>query len=217
MCHLEDEIRFPKRIADRPSAIGCRKIKLIRHRTAPIEIALKSSQSVAYPKNTAHVASIAIGVPATGVDDGLCKVEVALAVEQAENHQAVIWNDMAVAAILVIAVLRGEFCTGSVPILTIRGMPGSNVRDQTIDDRITGNEGDGSVKQFIEIIFGEGLSNQSSDDLRAIDSFTIVADTCGALSQAGSQTRVSWSNHPPTINEDLCPDLFRHHFAVPGD
>src|SRR5688500_2423605 len=109
---LKNKICLTKSITDCPAAIRRWKIELIRHRAAPIGTALKSSQSVAPTHNTASVAGVTVGVPAAGVDDGLCALEVALAVEQTEENQAVIWDDMAVAPVFVVAVMSGEFCAG---------------------------------------------------------------------------------------------------------
>src|SRR5688572_27266545 len=140
--NLKNIISLTQSITDRPAAIRRWKIEPISHRTAPIGTTIKSSQSVAHTQNTANISGVAIGIPATSVDDGLRAVEIALAVEQAENNQAVIWNDVAVAGIFVVAVMDGEFCTRGIPIMAVSGMPGSNICDQAIDDRIGGNETD---------------------------------------------------------------------------
>src|SRR5262245_49667617 len=102
---LEDEICLAQRIADRPAAIRRGKVESIRHRTAPIGTALKGGQSVAHTQDTANVASVTVGVPSAGVDDRLCTLKVALTIEQAQDDQAMIRNDVAVAAIFIIAIM----------------------------------------------------------------------------------------------------------------
>jgi hypothetical protein len=139
---LEDGIRLTKGVADRPSAICSWKIKLIRHRTAPIRTTFKRSQPIAHTQNTSDVSGVAVRVPATGVDDGLGALKVALTIEQTEDDQAVIGNDVAVSAIFVVAVLLGQFCARRVPIPALPGMPISNIGNQAVDDRASRNKSD---------------------------------------------------------------------------
>src|SRR5689334_842486 len=106
-------------------------------------------------QNTADIARITVGIPAAGVDDFLCKVEITLAVEQAENYQAVIGYDVAVSAISVVAIPLSELCARRVPIPAIHGVPVSKISDQARNDRIRGNEPHCRIDEFIDVSFDE--------------------------------------------------------------
>src|ERR1044071_1610706 len=121
--NLKDEIRLMQSIADRPATLRGGKIESIRQGTAPVGAALKSSQTVSYPQNAANIPGVTVSIPAAGVDDHLRALEVALAIEQAQDDQAVIGNDVTVAAIFVITIGSGEFRTRGIPILLVSSMP----------------------------------------------------------------------------------------------
>src|SRR5690349_17614907 len=113
---LKDEICLAQGIADRPTSIRTRKIKLICNRTAPIQITFESSQAVTHSENAANIAGVTVGVPPRSVDNCLSAVELSLAIQQAQDDQAMIRNDVTVAAIFIVAIMSGEFCSGCVPI-----------------------------------------------------------------------------------------------------
>ena len=64
-----------------------------------------AGQAVLNAQQAAHVARVAVGVPAAGVDDHERLLEVAVAVEQGVDDQPVVGHHVTVAAILVIAVV----------------------------------------------------------------------------------------------------------------
>src|SRR5215217_8927230 len=142
VCSCEKEIALTQSIADRATAIRRRKIEPIRHRTPPIGTTFERDQPISYTQNTTNVARVTVGVPAAGVDDGLCTMEVALAVEQPEQDQTMIRDNVAVASIFIVPIMACQFCATRVPILAIHRMPSSNIGDQAIDNRIDRNKSD---------------------------------------------------------------------------
>src|SRR6476469_5277348 len=80
---LKDKICLAQGIADRPAAVGARKIKLLCNRTAPIQVTFKSRQSVTHSQNAANTAGITVCVPARSVENCLGAVKVTLAIQQA--------------------------------------------------------------------------------------------------------------------------------------
>src|SRR5690242_5318932 len=129
----KNEICFADRVAYGPPAIGRGKIELVRDRGAPIGAALKRCQAIAHAQNAANIGSVTIGIPAARVDNGLRFAEIALTVKQTENDQPVVRNNMAVAAILVIAIMSGELGAGRMPIRGVCDMPVADVGNEPVD------------------------------------------------------------------------------------
>ena len=98
-----------------------------------------------------------------------------------------IGDDVTVAAIFVVAIVRSEFGACGMPVLRLGSVPVPDVGNEAMDDRVGGDEGSGGIEQFVEIGFDEGLCDERGNNLRAIDRLTIVTDTCGAAGEIGER------------------------------
>ena len=167
--------RLGHRIADRPPAIGGGQIEPIGDGAAKIGSSGQPGQSILDAEQTAHIAGVTIGIPATGIDDHQRFLKVIIAVQQGMDNQRVVRHHMTVTTILVIAIVGGDLFPRFAPI-RLFGVPVAHVTNQPIDDRIFGDEGDRGIEQLVEITLDKGLRLHRGHHLRAIDRFAIVAD-----------------------------------------
>ena len=104
------------------------------------------------------------------------------AVEQRQDDQRVVGHDVAVAAVLVVAVLLGDQLAGrraSRP--SSLGVPLADVVDQRGGSaQSRRDEAEADVEQLVEVALDEGLRLHRRQQLRGIDRLAVVADAGGA-------------------------------------
>ena len=215
--HVDDVHRFAGAVADRPAAVGRRQVDAVGHRTAPVESLLETcldpGQPLLDPQETADVARVAVGVPAAGVDDLERLGEVALAVEQRQDDQAVVGDHVAVAAVLVVAVALGEPFPVGAPV-AVPGVPAAQVGDHSGDDGPGRNVAERAVEQPVRVPLDERHRLHRGQHPCAVDRLAVVAHPRGGGGQADGEVGIAGSDHRPAVDEDLRADLLGHHLAV---
>ena len=101
-----DPSRFDDRVRDRAAALGGRQVQPIGDRAAPVDRPAQSGEADLDPHQATDVARVAVRVPTTGVDDRHRPTEVVVAPQEAQDHQAVIRDDVDVPVIPLIPVRR---------------------------------------------------------------------------------------------------------------
>ena len=135
--HLDDLVSFVQGVSDGSPTIGSGQIQTIRHRPPEIWAGIETRQATPDAHQTAHVARIAVGVPAGRVDNGHGLLEAIPTVEQRQDNEGMVGHHVAVAAILVIAIVGDDAIKSIVPSVVLAA-PVAQVADQAIDERIIG-------------------------------------------------------------------------------
>jgi hypothetical protein len=86
-----------------------------------------------------------------------------------------VWDDVAVTAVFVIAVVSGDTLPRLAPI-RLYCMPPTNIMDHTVDNRVSGDEGNSSVEQRLDVPLDKGLCLHRCKDLCRVDRFTVMAN-----------------------------------------
>ena len=97
--------------------------------TSPFAADINAFEAEHRAHEAAHVAGIAIRVPARGANDRLRSCEVVGGVEQRHDHERMIGNDVAVAGMLVVSVARFDRFPRLAPV-RIAFSPLPNVGDR---------------------------------------------------------------------------------------
>ncbi len=185
-----------------PSRIRSGHHHPVSHRATPIYACIQASQTVSNPQNAAHIARIAVRIPARRVDNSHRTAEISVAIQQRHNDHGVIGHNVAVASVAVIAVTLCDTIKGVVPA-GIHGMPFPHVGNDPIDQRVVRNQPDSCIQQGIDALFEKGRRNHPRDHLGTIDGFAIVADAGRAAREIRGALWIPRADQPPAIDKDL--------------
>ena len=117
---------------------------------------------------TADIAGVAIGIPACGIDDHLCALEIVRGVECGHDHQRMVRDHMAIARKLGIAVAILDQLPCGQPVW-IGAMPRSDIRNQSRDQTIARDHRQPHVDQVVDVGRQEGFGLHRGPELSGID------------------------------------------------
>ena len=157
-------------------------------------------------RDGADVGRVAVGVPARGVDDALRLEEVVPGVAPRHDHERVVGNHVAVAAVFPVAVLLEDAVVGSAPV-AVRARPGANVPMDLRDDRIGRERRRADIEHPLHVLLDERRGDHARDDLRGEDRLAVVRDAGRAVGEPFRQVGIAGGHHAEGVDEDLRADL----------
>ena len=197
------------------AAVGARQVTDVGHGTAPVGAALEPVEAATDTEQAAEVAGVAVGVPTGGVDDLEGLSEVAAAVQECVDDEAVVRDHVAVAAVTVVAVFALDGGERLAPRAVFR-VPLADIADHAVEHTVLRYLGDAGVDQRIDVVLDEGERLHGRQHLGSVDRLAVVRDAPGAAREVGGALGVSRRHHRPPVDEDLRADLFGDHLAVRG-
>ena len=81
------------------------EISRVGNRPAPVRSGGQTIKAEHDAEQAPDIPCVAIGIPARGVDDDLRAMEVVGCIEHSHDHQRMVWHDMTIARVFVIAIV----------------------------------------------------------------------------------------------------------------
>ena len=107
------------------------------------------------------------------------------------------------------AVVAEDFITDGAYVIE-HTAPTARIRDETREFRVRGNDADGDVQQFVQILFDESGGFKSRYKHLGINGFSGMVDLPVQLADAGGELRVACAQAGP----NLCANTAAHALMV---
>ena len=143
--------RFYCSIGDLRSRLCARQVHPVRDRCTEIWAAIDAIEAIFDSHQGTDITNIAIRIPPGGCGNHECALEVIIPVEECHLDDGVIWDDVAPATELVIAILVLDVRKGLAPVAWIGGMPCPNVIDEAAELSSLGNVQQGKIQNLVTV------------------------------------------------------------------
>ena len=207
--------RFQHRVGDALAAVGADREQPVGHRRAQIHPRRQRRQPQPHAVQAAHVAGIAVGVPAGARRDAQAAPEVVAAEQQRHQHRQVVGHHRTVAGVAVVAVLALDPVAHLAPVAG-SGAALAHGRHQPAQLPVA-DQAQPPLQQASGIRLAECQRLQHGQKLGAVDRDAVVAHRGGGACQPCGPLGCARIGQRPAVDEDLRTDLLRHRPAVQRD
>ncbi len=163
--------------------------------------------------DAAHVADVAVGVPAGHVGHVQGPGKVVAAVGEGHDDHRRVRDNVTATAVFVIAVAFLDAPEAIAPVAVALAPPDHVTHDLGVQ-RVGRDQREADLEQAPRLFFHERRRLDASHEHAAIDTVAVVRDRGRLACVAGRLFGVAGTDQPPGVDKDLPPDLLGNDGAV---
>ncbi len=171
-------------------------------------VLVDAGQPAEHPQDTAHVAHVAVRVPAAHVADADGPGEVPGPVEHREGHHRGVGDNVAAAAVFVVAVMLVDVLVTGPPVPGVLVVKVHHRPDDGGVGAVRRDVGESLFHNRADVRLHKGQADAAGHEHAAVHPVAPVGDAGRLLRQGARLGRVAGGHQPPGIDEDLPADLF---------